>query len=76
MKIDSFFFQAYIYAFRSFLNKFNLFQLLFRYEIMTNCWHADPKERPTFEDIVKLTERMLLEDSVSHNYRACARMSV
>lgn len=33
------------------------------YEIMTNCWHADPKERPTFEDIVKLTERMLLEDS-------------
>lgn len=43
---------------------------------MINCWYVDLKERLIFEDIVKFIERMLLEDSVSYNYRVCVCMSV
>ena len=32
---------------------------------MTKCWKLDPKERPTFEDILKLLQDMLMGNKAS-----------
>ena len=39
-----------------------------RYEMMTNCWRVDPKERPTFEDILKWIQDMLMDSEIRINY--------
>ena len=36
--------------------------------MMTNCWRVDPKERPTFEDILKWIQDMLMDNEVQINY--------
>ena len=32
---------------------------------MTKCWKLDPKERPTFEDILKWLQDMLMDNEAS-----------
>ena len=39
-----------------------------RYEMMTKCWRVDPKERPTFEDILKWIQDMLMDNEVQIHY--------
>ncbi|XP_068706025.1 uncharacterized protein [Montipora foliosa] len=33
------------------------------YDIMLNCWHANPKQRPTFEELVHLTDTLLTAEA-------------
>lgn len=44
---------------------FYLFFLYFSYDIMLTCWKANPKERPSFEELAHLTERLLSAEAVS-----------
>ena len=32
--------------------------------MMSKCWRVDPKERPTFEDILKWIQNMLMDNEV------------
>lgn len=43
----------------------NIFFLFFSYDIMLTCWKANPKERPSFEELVHLTESSLSAEAVS-----------
>lgn len=36
--------------------------LLGSYRIMLSCWHGDPKERPTFSDLVEILGNLLQEN--------------
>ena len=38
---------------------------IFSYDIMLTCWKANPKERPSFEELVHLTESLLSAEAVS-----------
>ena len=40
----------------------------FRYEIMSNCWKVNPKERPTFPEIFQALRDMLDDNEVQLLY--------
>jgi hypothetical protein len=51
-----------------------LFYNYYRYELMTQTWREDPKERPTFDRIVeylaKMTGRQIRQPSEEHEYHS------
>ena len=38
---------------------------------MRSCWHANPKERPTFGELVKLIDSLLSAEAVSSIWLVC-----
>jgi len=45
--------------------------LLFRYDIMTHCWEWHGYSRPTFNEIVKQIDDVLMVRIFSSNTRSC-----
>ena len=43
----------------------------FSYDIMRSCWRPNPKERPTFGDLVKLIDSLLSAEAVSNIWLVC-----
>ena len=49
-----------------FSETFSFFRSLpISYEIMTRCWNAEPKERPTFAEIYEQLHNMLMNNEVN-----------
>ena len=44
--------------------------------MMTKCWRVDPKERPTFEDILESIQDMLMDNEVQVHYGLLRIMSL
>ena len=34
-----------------------------RFQLMLDCWNENPTERPTFDQVTKLLEKMLMKDT-------------
>lgn len=51
--------------------------LLGSYRIMLSCWHGDPKERPTFSDLVEILGNLLQENvqQVKTSLSSCSALS-
>ena len=53
-----------------------LYSLPIRYEMMKNCWKAEPNERPTFEELRDILNNMLNDDEVNKSDRKMWRLIV
>ena len=45
-------------------NPFAFHRLLYRYDVMLQCWQERPEDRPTFEDLYHTLHIMLHENAV------------
>ena len=43
--------------------------VLFRYDIMLECWQEKPKDRPTFKELHSKLHSILYETTVRINYK-------
>ena len=42
---------------------FNVVLCFVRFQLMSECWNEKPSERPTFDQVTKLLEKMLMKET-------------